>query len=99
MPAVIVLFEWLSSPEQAGVSCGGDVEFMAELMERRDGEEFSRILGAGRRVITAIRHMAKPVVPAVNGPAAGAGCNLALACDIRIASTPRRLQSRLLKLD
>lgn len=65
---------------------GGDVAFMAELMNRRDAEEFSRILGAGRRVITAIRQMTKPVIGSINGPASGAGCNLAFACDLRIAS-------------
>jgi len=66
---------------------GGDVAFMAELMKRREAEEFSRILGAGRRVIFAIRQMTKPVIASINGPASGAGFNLALACDLRIAST------------
>lgn len=66
---------------------GGDVAFMAELMKRRDSEEFSRILGAGRRVILAIRQMTQPVIASINGPASGAGCNLAFACDLRIASS------------
>ncbi len=65
---------------------GGDIAFMAELMQRRDAEEFSRILGAGRRVILAIRQMTKPVIASINGPASGAGCNLALACDLRVAA-------------
>lgn len=65
---------------------GGDVEAMAELMERRDTEEFARLLGAGRRVVAAIRQMPKPVIASIPGPAAGAGCNLALACDIRLAA-------------
>jgi enoyl-CoA hydratase/carnithine racemase len=66
---------------------GGDVRAMAELIEQNDTEEFSRLLGSARRVISAIRQMSKPVVASINGPASGAGFNLALACDLRIASS------------
>jgi enoyl-CoA hydratase/carnithine racemase len=66
---------------------GGDVAAMADLIERGDADEFSRLLGSARRVVTAIRHMSKPVIASINGPAFGAGFNLALACDLRIASS------------
>jgi 2-(1,2-epoxy-1,2-dihydrophenyl)acetyl-CoA isomerase len=69
-----------------GFCAGADVAYMAELMERNDADEFARLLGAGRRVVNAIREMAKPVIASVNGPAYGAGFNLALCCDLRIAS-------------
>ena len=65
---------------------GADVGYMGELMERGDVEEFTRLLGAGRRVLTAMRQMLKPVVAAVNGPAYGAGFNIVLASDIRLAA-------------
>jgi len=77
---------------------GGDVQFMAELVERNDAEEFARILGAARRVILAIRQMTKPVIASIDGPAAGAGFNLALACDLRIASSNATFSQSFVKL-
>ncbi|CAL1521246.1 enoyl-CoA hydratase-related protein [Chitinophaga sp. MM2321] len=54
-------------------------------------EEGKRNLGESLRkrynpVIRAIRNMPKPVICQLNGVAAGAGCSLALACDVIIAS-------------
>ncbi|HEX8847325.1 MAG TPA: enoyl-CoA hydratase [Pyrinomonadaceae bacterium] len=69
-----------------GFCAGADVRYMNELMERQDVEEFKRLLGSGRRVLTTIRQMNKPVIASVNGAAYGAGFNLALACDIRLAA-------------
>src|SRR5919108_1419651 len=36
-------------------------------------------------IVTGIRRMPKPVLAAVNGPAVGIGCSLALACDLVLA--------------
>ena len=77
---------------------GGDVHFMAELVERGDAEEFARLLGAARRVILAIRQMTKPVIASIEGACVGAGFNLALACDLRIASSTATFSQSFVKL-
>jgi 2-(1,2-epoxy-1,2-dihydrophenyl)acetyl-CoA isomerase len=77
---------------------GGDVERMAELMQNNGTEEFARLLGAGRRVVTAIREMSKPVVASIAGVASGAGFNLALACDIRIAARSAKFSQSFVRI-
>jgi 2-(1,2-epoxy-1,2-dihydrophenyl)acetyl-CoA isomerase len=77
---------------------GGDVAAMDEMMAREDADEFARMLGAGRRVVTAIREMVKPVVASINGVASGAGFNLALACDLRIAAESARFSQSFVKV-
>lgn len=70
---------------------GGDVDAMATLQKAGDTTSFRKLLEAGRGIITTIVEMKKPVIASVNGVAAGAGCNLALACDYRIASEQAKL--------
>jgi 2-(1,2-epoxy-1,2-dihydrophenyl)acetyl-CoA isomerase len=65
---------------------GADIEYMRSLLESGDFKAAGDLVEAGRIVVKTIRQTTKPVIASVNGPAAGGGANLALACDIRIAS-------------
>jgi 2-(1,2-epoxy-1,2-dihydrophenyl)acetyl-CoA isomerase len=65
---------------------GGDLAAIWKSHSQNDATDIEPVLRSGVQAILKIRTMRQPVLAAVNGPAAGAGMNIALACDIRIAS-------------
>ena len=67
-------------------SAGGDIASMAQLQAQNDLSVVEARMAIAGQVIQQIRRMPQPVLAAVNGAAAGGGMNLALACDMRIAS-------------
>ena len=65
---------------------GADIKEMAEL-DAAQGQTFG---AKGARVFRKIETLPIPVIAAVNGFALGGGCELAMACDIRICSSNAR---------
>lgn len=61
---------------------GGDIQFMAQATPL----EMERFIALGHKVYDRIANFEKPVIAAIAGLALGGGCELALACDIRIAA-------------
>src|SRR6516164_5162348 len=65
---------------------GGDLAVIGKGREARDTKQLEPILRAGMGAVLRMRTIAQPVVAAVNGAAAGAGMNIALAADMRVAA-------------
>lgn len=79
------------SGEGKAFSAGGDLKWINGYGENH-GAAFHELAARYHQAILEIRRMPKPVVAAINGPAAGGGFSIALACDFRIMEASATLR-------
>ena len=77
----------ITGAEGGAFAAGADIGFMRDA-EMDAVREFAE---AGHRVFARIESLPKPVIAAVRGYALGGGCELAFACDIRLAAEDAKL--------
>ncbi len=73
----------LTGSGEKAFAAGADIGELNAIPNAGAGADKSRV---GQHITTQIESLSKPVIAAVNGFALGGGCELAMACDIRIAS-------------
>jgi enoyl-CoA hydratase/carnithine racemase len=87
--------------EGSAFCAGGNVKDMRDRSGLFAGDPFDQADAYRKgiqRIPRAIRSVNVPVIAAVNGPAVGAGCDLATMCDIRIASSRAMFAESFVKL-
>lgn len=77
---------------------GADFDMLATLVEQPPEQIASEVYGAFQGLVKTILHGAIPVIALVQGPALGAGCDLALCCDCRLATDQARFEQTWPKL-
>ena len=68
-------------------SAGADIEYMSKI-SADESEVYAKL---GQEVTATVENISKPTIAAVNGFALGGGCEIAMSCDIRIASENARM--------
>ena len=77
--------------------CAG-VDFAGLDPEEKEHEFLKRLRGGAHRVAQEMFRIEKPIIGAINGAAIGAGFDMALLCDIRIASEEAQLGATYIKV-
>jgi len=83
--------------ESPAFCSGADVAALGSLSAQRDDRD-RRQVGSIYEGFLRVLRSTLPTVAAVNGPAVGAGFNLALACNVRIAGVSARFDTRFLRI-
>ncbi len=70
------------------ITGAGDQVFVAgaDIRQMRDRRRDDGLLAINSSVFAAVERFPKPTIAAINGHAMGGGCELALACDLRVAA-------------
>ncbi|MGZ4795241.1 MAG: enoyl-CoA hydratase-related protein [Acidimicrobiia bacterium] len=102
---IVATMDWLDADDTVGAivvtgaspafCSGADVSALQAMAKGDEEPADIRDIYAG---FLRVLHSPLPTVAAVNGPAVGAGCNLALACDVRVAGESAMFDARFLRI-